>query len=44
MTAADFNFDFHVFYDLEPYLFKTVSLRFAEEHVLNAVDFFRIVI
>jgi len=31
-------------YELEPYLFESVSRRFAEEATLNAVDFFCIVI
>jgi len=44
MTAGSSNLDFSVFYELEPYLFHTVSRRFAEEHVLNAMDFFCIVI
>jgi hypothetical protein len=44
MTASASNLDFRVFYELEPYLFNTVSQRFAEQRVLNAVDFFCIVI
>lgn len=36
--------DFRRYYDLETYLFKEVSLRFAERGSLNAFDFFCIVI
>jgi hypothetical protein len=36
--------DFRTYYDLETYLFETVSPRFAEEHSLTAFDFFCIVI
>ena len=36
--------DFRIFYELEPYLFDTVSRRFAEEGMLNAENFFCIVI
>ena len=36
--------DFGTYYDLETYLFVTVSKRFAEKHTLSAFDFFCIVI
>ena len=36
--------NFGIYYDLEKYLFETVSSRFAEEHSLGAFDFFCIVI
>src|SRR5205814_3432596 len=32
------------YYDLESYLFETVSRRFASEHTLSSFDFFCIVI
>ncbi len=43
-TQAQTSIDFRAYYDLEPYLFDTVSRRFAEEHALSALDFFCIVI
>ncbi len=36
--------DFRTYYDLESYLFGTVSPRFTSEHTLSAFDFFCIVI
>jgi len=36
--------DFRTYYDLERYLFDTVSPRFARDHTLNAFDFFCIII
>jgi len=44
MIAGNSDLDFRVFYEIEPYLFDSVSRRFAEEHVINAIDFFCIVI
>src|SRR5271166_248167 len=43
-SAAASSIDFRVYYELEPYLFETVSRRFAQEGTLGAVDFFCIVI
>jgi hypothetical protein len=42
--SANLAIDFRTYYDLETYLFDTVSRRFAEEHTLTAFDFFCIVI
>ena len=36
--------DYLAQYDLETYIFKTVSRRFAEQGILNAYDFFCIII
>lgn len=41
-TAA--SADFRAYYDLEKYLFETVSPRFAKERFLSSFDFFCIVI
>src|SRR5262249_35190538 len=44
-TAADVHYiDFRAYYDLEEYLFGTVSHRFAQSNTLSAFDFFCIVI
>jgi hypothetical protein len=43
-SAPAESIDFRVYYELEPYLFETVSGRFAQEGTLGAIDFFCIVI
>jgi len=43
-TQAQGPIDFRTYYDLEPYLFDTVSKRFTTDHTLSAFDFFCIVI
>jgi hypothetical protein len=44
MTSPVPTIDFRDYYDLEQYLFETVSKRFAQERSLGALDFFCIVI
>ncbi len=44
MTTPAPTIDFRKYYDLETYLFGTISRRFAAEHTLSAFDFFCIVI
>lgn len=44
MTPPTPQPDFRIYYDLEGYLFDTVSPRFHAEHTLSAFDFFCIVI
>ncbi len=44
MIGGNSDLDFRVFYEIEPYLFDSVSRCFAEKHVINAMDFFCIVI
>src|SRR5205823_4324908 len=44
MTLPVAAIDFRAYYDLEGYLFETVSVRFADHGTLSAFDFFCIVI
>src|SRR5262245_38348898 len=43
-AATEYSIDFRAYYDLESYLFGTVSQRFADTKTLSAFDFFCIVI
>ena len=44
MTSPARSIDYLPYYDLEKYLFETVSPRFAADRTLSAFDFFSIVI